>query len=724
MHAVLTLARGVPAVWRLRLPAWLHAVRSAERGHVILWLPVLMGTGVLTYFAQRHEPPLWLGATLLLLATAATILVRTRPLPRAAFLSITAFALGLTASQVATWRAPPLLVLPTHAVTLTGIVRGVEPIPDGRRLLLEAVRLDDTAPQLPRLVRVRLRRTDGIAVATGDTVRLRALLRPPSSPAYPGAWDIQRDAFYAGLGGSGFALGAAELIAPGNPDGLARWMQRLRERVGARFTAAIPGAAGTIAATLFTGMSGAIPEPDHQAFRDSGLAHLLAVAGLHIGIVMGWTMFLTRAALALNQHAALHWPVKQLAALTALVVGGGYMVLTGMHLPIVRSFAMAALYTLAVLLGRRAISLRGLALAATALILLEPQEVPGVSFQMSFSAVLALIAGYEVLRPRLAALRGSGGWRGHFAQHLAMLALTSLLAGTASAPFGAYHFGRIQVYFIIANMIAVPLTAFWVMPLGLLALVLMPFGLEYAVLLPMGWGVQAVLAVAHTTASWPAAVLPVPHAPAWGLALVGLGIAWLGLWHSRIRLAGVVLLAAGLASPLLSHPADMLISDDARLIAARTPAGVFLEQGTGASRFTRDDWIDYWAAGDPQPIPQTGSVANGTITCDDTGCALHLREGGASAFLVRNSPITPDTCRQTAVLVAAAPARGLCPRPWPALVDRFTVWRYGATAIWLDGPHIRIVTDRAFRGVRPWVIPLPPPRTSRPGPALPLAPSD
>ena len=724
MHAVLTLARGTSAAWRLSLPAWLLAVRAAERGRLILWLPVLMGTGVLTYFALRHEPPLWLGLALLLPAAAAAILLRARPVPRTAPLAIAAFALGLSAAQLATWRAPPLLELPTHAVTLTGIVRGVDPIPDGRRLLLEAVRLDDTAPQLPRLVRVRLRRADTIVVATGDMVRLRALLRPPASPAYPGAWDIQRDAFYAGLGGSGFALGPTELIAPGNPDGVARWMQRLREHVGARFTAAIPGAAGTIAATLFTGMSGAIPEPDHQAFRDSGLAHLLAVAGLHIGIVMGWTMFLTRAALALNQHAALHWPVKQLAALAALAAGGGYMVLTGMHVPIVRSFAMAGLYTLAVLLGRRAISLRGLALAAAILILLEPQEVPGVSFQMSFSAVLALIAGYEVLRPRLAALRGDGGWRGHVAQHLAMLALTSLLAGTASAPFGAYHFGRIQLYFVIANMLAVPLTAFWVMPLGLLALMLMPFGVERAVLQPMGWGVQAILIVAHATASWPAAVLPVPHAPAWGLALVGLGMAWLGLWRSRIRLAGLVLLAAGLASPVLVRPADMLISDDARLIAVRTSSGVFLEQATGASRFTRDDWIDYWAAGQPQPMPSTGAVADGRITCDDTGCALHPREDTPGAFLVRNSPIAAATCRQTAVLVAAAPARGLCPRPWPALVDRFTVWRFGATAIWLNAPHIRIVTDRGFRGRRPWVIPLPAPGATRAASPLPMAPRD
>lgn len=488
--------------------------------------------------------------------------------------------------------------------------------------------------------------------------------------------------------------------------------------------AGIPGAAGTIAATLFTGMAGAIPEPDHQAFRDSGLAHLLAVAGLHIGIVMGWTMFATRALLALSEHAALRWPVKQIAAVAALAAGGGYMMLTGMHVPIVRSFAMASLFTLAVLLGRRGISLRGLALAASVLILLEPQEVPGVSFQMSFAAVLTLIVGYEALRPRLAALRGEGGWRGKLTLHVAMLGLTSLLAGTASAPFGAYHFGRVQVYFVIANMVAVPLAAFWVMPLGLLVLVLMPMGLEQVALLPMGWGVEAILWVAHTTASWPAAVLPVPHAPAWGLALVGLGMAWLGLWRGRIRHAGIVLLAVGLLSPLLARPADLLVSDDARLIAVRTGAGVFLQQASGASRFTRDDWTDYWAAGAPQPMPTLGGAAGGAVACEDTGCVLRPRPDAVSALLVRGKISVAD-CRQTAVLVAAEPARGLCPKPWPALVDRFTVWRFGAVAIWLGPGEARIISDRVFRGTRPWVVPLPERRAATPPrPTLPMAPRD
>jgi competence protein ComEC len=700
---------------------WLEEWQAAERGRFAPWLPVFMGTGVLCYFALRSEPPLWLGMMVATPAICTAVLLRCHVLPRAVIMAVAAAAAGFTASQFATVRAPSQSPLPTRATILTGTVRSVEALPDGRRIALEAVQLDGGDP-LQRWLRVRLRAGDVQEIGTGDTVRLRALVRPPMPPAYPGAWDLQRDAWYSGQGGSGYALGPVERIAETPPGGPMRMVQRLREVIARHISAVVPGAAGAVSITLLTGITTGIPPPDHDAFRASGLAHLLAVAGLHIGIVMGWTLAFARLALAASEHASLHWPTKKLAALAALFAGGGYMVLTGMHLPIVRSFAMACLYTVAVLAGRRAISLRGLALAATVLMLLEPHEVPGVSFQMSFSAVLVLISGYEVLRPTLRTLRGSGSRPRRFASYLAALALTSALAGTASAPFAAYHFGHIQVYFVVANMIAVPLAALWVMPAGLIALMLLPFGLDWLAFVPMGWGAEAILYVARTTASWPAATIDVPHMPSWGLAVTGFGIAWLGLWRSRLRLIGVPIIALGLVSPLLVRPPDLMVSADARLIGVRVQDTVYLQSVSGVSKFTRDAWLQYWAAEAPRTMPKDGEQADGAIICQEGSCLLRPLPGAKAALLVRGGA-HPDGCQAVSVIVSAEPARGLCQRPWPALVDRFTVWRNGATAIWLDGRRAHILTDRAFRGDRPWVPPVPTPREHA-SPSLPPAPTE
>ncbi len=297
--------------------------------------------------------------------------------------------------------------------------------------------------------------------------------------------------------------------------------------------------------------------------------------------------------------------------------------------------------------------------------------------------------------------------------------LTSTLAGTASAPYGAYHFGHVQVYFVLANMIAVPLTAMWVMPAGLLALLLMPMHLEALALVPMGWGAQAVIWVARATAALPEATLRVSHIPAWGLCLFSLGLAWLGLWRARPRWLGVPLMLAGLASPLLSQSPDLLVSNDGRLIAVRTEDGAFLQQTQGGSRFVRDAWAQYWAVKSFQAMPDGLEPA---IVCQQDACLLRPRSDRPGALLARGAR-HPDFCADVSVIVSAEPARGLCPRPWPQLVDRFTVWRNGSAAIWLEPGGARIVTDRSERGSRPWVPPPPKPRKAA-APVLPAAPID
>ncbi len=462
-----------------------------------------------------------------------------------------------------------------------------------------------------------------------------------------------------------------------------------------------------MAATVLTGLGTAIPPDDRAAFRDSGLAHLLAVAGLHIGIVMGLVMGATRLALALSEWAALRWPCKQIAAVAALVAGAGYVLLTGMHVPVLRSFAMAALVTLGIAVGRRAISMRGLALAAMVLMTVSPQEVVGVSFQMSFAAVLALIAGYEALRPALGRLH-----QRRLLHHLATLMLTSLLAGAASAPFAAFHFGRVQLYFVLGNMVAVPIFAAAVMPLGLLALSLMPLGMERVALIPMGWALDAVLRIAHAVAALPAAVVAVPHMPGWSLAVIGFGLAWLGLWRSPLRLAGVPVMAAGMLAAWVSSPADLLVSADARLIGFRRPAVV--QARPGASKFERDAWSQYWA--EPLTASLPASAALQPVVCDGDAC--RIGQGGATVLLARS--LHPVDCSGVALLVSAEPARDLCPAI--PRIDRFTVWRDGAHAVWLRNGVATIVSDRAARGTRPWVPPPPIPAASRT--TLPLAQED
>lgn len=692
---------------------WLHALAETERQRFAPWLAVALGIGVVLYFALSGEPPegaVWVAPPLVLLAA----LVGTRRPAVGWMLGLAgAVALGFAAALWHAGRQPPTLDLPRGAVVVSGRVVDVDILPEGRRVTLDRPRLDG-GETLPRTLRVRLRNEDPARPSPGDTVSVRSLVRPPVSPAYPGAWDFQRNAFFSGLGGSGFAIGRASV----EPGAETVPMAGLRAAIETRATAALPGAAGAIAAALLTGGQSAIPAADLAAMRDSGLAHLLSVSGLHIAIVMGVSFAVLRLLLAAVPPLALRLPGKPMAAVGALCAGAFYMLLTGAGVPMQRSFAMAALATLALLTGRRAISMRGLALAAAIVLLLQPAAILGPSFQMSFAAVMAIVAGWEGLRPLLP--RPERRWLRRAVLFAFGTLATSVLAGAATTPFGLHHFGRLQLYGVAANALAVPLTSILIMPAGMAAVVLLPFGLDGLAFVPMGWGVEWMLAVARMVAAWPGAAVPVPPIPAAALCTVAFGMVWLCLWRSRWRWLGALPIVAGFALGAVQRPPDILVSADARLISLRAGEALFVQRLSGASKLTRDVWMRLYAR-EPAaiPLPRSGQVAGGQIACDEGACTLRPSSGGASAVLLRGAPPN-EACAGAALVVSAEPVRGRCAA---RVVDRFSVWRDGAHAVWLEGSGVRVLSDRTARGTRPWVPPVPKPRNAAVRRAAPSSPS-
>ncbi len=664
---------------RRSLRRLLDRLLEAEAGRFSLWLAPSVVAGVALYFDLPFEPPPWLGAAAALPLLAAAIALRHR-LTAYPFALLAAASLGFAADSLATWRAAPIEPLPHRATTVRARVAEVELLPKGRRLVLAHPAIGGAAP-LARDIRVTLRASDTTTITAGSTLRLRAILFRPSPPAWPGGWDLQRDAFFANLAGYGFILGKPTLLGTA-PAG---FFAGLRGLIRARVAAAVPGPPGAIAATLLTGTEIGIPPANRAAFAASGLAHLLAIAGLHIGIVMGLVFLAARLLLALWEYASLFWPTKALAALASLAAGAFYMELTGAHLPIERSFAMASLVVLALLAGRRALSMRGLMLAMAALALWQPEAVMGPSFQMSFAAVLALIAGYRALERHLAPLGTDRRLHRRLLHHIVLLATTSLLAGGASTPYAAWNFGRMQIYFVLSNLLAVPLTALWTMPLGLLSAALMPLHLERPTLIAMGWGTAATLAIARFFAHLPAASIAVPHAPAWGLVVTSLGLAWLCLWRSRLRLAGFPAIALGVLSAWLIHPPDLIIAPNT--LALRHGGQVLTATLHGRQAFTLEQ------------IGQALPWRQSALPCAATACTL-----GPGVTLLRGqapcpaSTIPANTVPARIVISFAPVTCG----PGSTVIDPATLQHTGAVAIWL-GRHPALVTDREVRGTRPWV---------------------
>jgi len=676
----------------------------AERDRWILWLPVAFALGIGGYFALQSEPWGGLGLVLALPMAGISLWARRSMHPSAPgilllVLPLCLAASGFAAAQLETWRAAaPVLERRLGPVTLEGRIVDVETLAEGLRVTLAAPAIDRLAPaETPDRVRVRLKPGDAVPTV-GDRLQLSAILMPPPAPAVPGGFDFQRQAFFQRLGAVGFAVGPARIL-PAPAGGLSTALRAIRSGMTARIHAALPGPEGAIAAAIITGERGAIPEAVNQDFRDSGLAHLLVIAGLHMTLATGAAFFAIRAALALVPRVALRRPIKKWAALAALLLAALYLAISGAAVPTERAFVMCALALLAILIDRQPISMRSLAWAAFLVMAIDPVAIVGVSFQMSFAAVLGLIAFYEAWGARLGGLRQDAGPIGLGLLHLLGIALTTIIATAGTAAFAIYHFNRFALFSVPANLVAVPLAGIWVMPWALVSCLLMPFGLESVGLVPMGWGIQLIEAVAHWTAGLPSAALDLPSMPDWGLLLIAAGGLWLALWRTSWRRWGVVPMLIGIASLTAAEPPDLLLAGDGGLIAVRSGPGYLLSSDR-ADRLVAESWLRT-AGGLPSGLlPAAGeTVEQGAIRCDSDACII-ARDGRRIA-LVRETRALDEECRSSDLVLSLVRAPRAC-RSRTRLIDLVDLRRNGATALWFDDP-LRIDSANARRGDRPWV---------------------
>ena len=678
--------------------AGLAARLAAEQDRWRYWLPVAVGIGVAAYFGAPAEPPGWValvvaGPGLVLLAAG-----RRSAAARAVAIGLLLAGGGFALAQWHAERvAAPKLTSPLFARTVEGRVIETWALPRGQRLLLGDLSIAGLEPAAtPKHVRVTTRHHDVALV--GDRVRLRATLRPPSRPALPGSYDFERRAYFQQIGAYGFSLGAPDVLTGASEAraALRLWLNRLRQQVGGRVRAAMPPGTGAVAQALMTGDRGGIAEDDLAVMRDSGLAHLLAISGLHVGLMAATLFFCLRASLALWPALALRYPIKKYAAVGAMAGALAYLALTGATVPTQRAFVMVCVVMLAVILDRRVLSMALAAWAALAILATSPDSLLGASFQLSFAAVAALIAAYEVLREPLRRWRSMAGAAERALIYVAGVGLTTIVAGAATAPFAIYHFNRFALYGLAANLAAVPVMALWIMPWALLAYLLMTFGLERLALEPMGWGIGVVLAVAHEVASWPGSVALLPSYPPWGFGLLVFGGLWLCLWRRPWRLLGVALIAAGLVSTLFERGPDILVDGDGRLYAE----GRLRLSSRRTARFVGEQWLRRDAQRADlqwQEMPRDGDFA---LRCDRLGCIYRAR--GHTAALVRDPRALADDCVAASIVVSLVPVRVPCPSA-RVVIDRFDLWRRGGHALWLapDGA-IRVEDVATSRGVRPW----------------------
>jgi competence protein ComEC len=681
----------------LAIETWLEH----ERNQLPLWLPILFGLGIAAWFVLPLRSA-WIAVILGGIAMAASGVVIGLSRRIGAVMAVSGLAIALGCAHG--WArgesvTSGVLARPAFAAFSGEVTRvEVQVAKDGVRLTLTP----DPGADLPPKVRVTVANDDLPGpVTAGDRVSLKARLVPPPEASVPAAYDFARFAWFQRIGATGKATGKIKIERSARNAG-----PGLRDQLSAHIRTRLNGSEAGIAAALATGDQGGVSSKDQDAMRSSGLAHLLSISGLHITAVVAAAMFLSLRLLALSQTLALRLPLLVVAAGVGALAGVGYTLLTGSEVPMVRSCIAALLVLIGLAMGREAMTLRLVATGALVVLIFWPESLVGPSFQLSFAAITALIALHELPTMQRWTLRREEGLLARGARALLSLLLTGLAVEVALAPIALFHFHKSGIYGALANIIAIPLTTFVIMPLEALALLFDLVGLGGPLWWMTGQALAFLLWLARYVADAPGAVAMLPSVPVAAYALILSGGLWLLLWRSKQRLLGLLPLAVGCIWAFVTPTPDLLITGDGRHMAVRGDDGTLAILRPRAGDYVRDMLAERSAyAGDPDDLDSLRGAQ-----CSPDLCDVDLKRGGRnwrvsatrSLHLIAWKPFT-QSCSAADIMVSERRLPKGCTPRW-LKIDRDFLAKTGGLAITLAGG--RVETVRHVQDDHPWVTAL------------------
>ena len=681
-----------------RVDGAIERVLERERDQLPLWLPVALGTGIAAWFVL-DDAARWAAWIALMgaIASGALLLPRGGRLSRVILLWGLASALGcgiiwLRAMSV----SAPVLTRPTIAV-VTGSVEGVEVQAAKQRVRLTVLPRPDT--HLPPRVRITVDQDKmPTSAVPGDRIRVRARLVGPQAASVPGGFNFSRVAWFQGLGATGKAIGSLERLTAADAE------PGLRERLSAHIRSKLDGSAGGIAAAFASGDRGGIDPADEDSMRASGLTHLLSVSGLHVTAVVGAAMFLTLRLLALSRTLALRLPLLVIAALAGAAAGIGYTLLTGAEVPTVRSCVAAVLVLAGLAIGREAFTLRLVATGAMVVLLIRPEAMVGPSFQLSFAAIASIVALHEVPWVRALGQRGEHGRAKRLARSILVLLLTGLVVELALSPIAFFHFHKSGVFGALANIIAIPLTTFVIMPLEALALLFDVIGFGAPFWWATGLSLHALLVLSHFVAGLPGAQTALASIPEGAFALMIGGGLWLILWRTRMRLLGIGPIVAGIVWALTIPPPDLLVTGDGMHIALRADDGRLATLRPRAGDYIRSVLSERAGVmGDLDDLDDLPEAACSTDLCrvamsrgDRVWTVLATRSG----YTVERAAMAAQ-CARADIVVSDRRLPGWC-RPRWFKADRALLSKTGGLAITFADTRVETVAES--EGAHPWVM--------------------
>lgn len=677
-----------PPVPRKLIAAAIAEAVAARRLFVLL--PFAMIAGLMVYATLPMEPEPWALVGFGLALAPLLVLLRQSAAFALAGLLL-AFWAGICLLPLhGLWFGTPMLAYPAYGTFEAHVDEVVSATESSRRVIVSALTPAQGTRAVP-VMRARLVVPPEPPLAPGDMIRASIRLTPVPGPVLPGGFDGQFHAYFAGVGAYGAVTSDLAQIAPGSQLDPGRAIEQLRMGIGARIEAQLEGAPAAIGRAMVVGDQSAITDETRDVMAQSGLAHIYSISGLHLSIVAGGVFWLLRWLLAAIPALAGGWPVKKIAAVAGLSAAAGYMLLAGgvANVPALRSAMMLGLIFGAVLAGRRALTMRNVALAALAIIVIDPASVFRASFQLSFAAVVALIGVYEV--PRAGPARDRN-WLTRLGSTAGATAATSFIAGMATLLFSAYHFQQTAPLGVLGNVLVLPVVSLVIMPFGVLSVLAMPFGVEGPFVAVMGWGIERMLDGAALVAGWSEGLTGNPLLTEWALVIGLFALGWFAFFRTRWRLLGPALAVPLVLAFGLDQRPDVLVADTTQAVALRNPAGMGLVTGRLDS-FAVDVWSQHYQ--------EAIAAKFSDMACDQLGCIATTPQ--FSVAVVKNAAAFAEDCLRNDLVVARLRAPANCPAG--TVIDSDALAAGGVHWLRWDAAAARFEVRTAIPGLnRPWRV--------------------
>lgn len=659
-----------------------------QKDRLPLWLPVVFGAGIGFYFSLRTEPLLSTGLALFL--TGCFLLKDCRKRSEAFYFSLFIFLFfsGFFLVQVRTTAlSTPKIKFHMSSVTLTGTVDDVTELPEGRsRITVKDIKIE-TMPKWKTPEKIRLNLAETIkAPETEDEIKTTAVLNSPQGAYTPTGFDFTRDLYFKEIGAVGNVSGDFTVTKPAR-----RFFWR--NGINKRIDALLPETTKGIAKALVTGSSKSIPVQTVDNYRNAGISHILAVSGLHMSFLAGLFFFAVRTVLALIPKIALYYNTKKIAAVCALLCCFLYLQISGASYATQRAFIMIAFVLSAALLNRQALSVVSVAWAAFFVLLFTPEAILSAGFQLSFSAVTALICAYEAgINKYIRLSEKKSGIAFFLLSATAGTLAASLIAGLAVAPFTVFHFRRLPMYSVISSLLCSPLAGLWILPNLAFAVLLMPLGADKPFLLAASYGIELMNKIAADFASLPHSVLPFYEMPLWGLLSAVAGLLWLCLWKGKIRLAGIPLFVFSLFTPLFTVTPDVYIRP--MTAAFKNNEGQLVFREAPSEQIVRMNWL----ADNQQSAELTMPCPDGLCLYEKNGFKIAVANTKTGAY---------DACQKSnlAMLFLSVDFNASCAAK--NIVTRKDLSKAGVYTLRLTPEGITAQTVFQEKGYRPWAISYP-----------------